>query len=66
MGKPMDEAVVGIVSQFGVREHAKGGCVGKLDRAIRGCLIQIKRLKRNSFISGERRRRGDKPCTPKP
>jgi hypothetical protein len=30
------EAIVGVVGQIGAREHAEGGHVGKLDKAIRG------------------------------
>src|SRR5258708_26673329 len=39
-----DKAVVGIVRQTGVREHAEGRHVGKLDKAIRGSLFRINRL----------------------
>jgi hypothetical protein len=34
-----DEAVVGVVGQTGVRKHAQGGYVGKLDKTIPGSFV---------------------------
>ena len=39
-----DKAVVGVMGQTGVREHAEGCHVGKLDKAIRGSPFRINRL----------------------
>jgi hypothetical protein len=39
-----DEAAMGVGGQTGVREHVEGGHVGKLEKAIQGSLVYIKRL----------------------
>jgi hypothetical protein len=39
-----DEAAMGVGGQTSIREHAEGGHVGKLEKAIQGSLVYIKHL----------------------